>query len=351
MQLAEEDLSLIHALQIRPRATWAELGRALGTTPISLARRWDRLREAGAAWVTAYRLPAEGAHYAYLEVACRAAELAAARDELVTWPAVMSVEEASRDYNLVLTVGTVSLQDLSTLVLDRIPGIAGVTGVRSHLVGRLHAEGSVWRVGALDPYAATAVAEIREPATVHDGAIDPWDETWRPLVAALAMDGRASAAEIARSTGRPVSTVGRQLTRLLRSDVLRLRCDVAQGLTPYPFYVNWWCQVPTAHVPAAVGRLRTHARVRQVASIPGPANLMFSTWLGGPEEALRMQEFVEDELAPARVVESAVVLRSVKRMGTLLGPQGRATGEVVPFAPDSRPGVVVHRDGLLPAPS
>lgn len=337
MELTEEDLSLIHALQIRPRATWVELGRALGVSAAALARRWEHLRGSGAAWVTAYPLPTDEAHYAFVEVACAASDLAGLREELATWPAVMSVEEASRDYHLVLTVGTPSMHDLSGLLLDRIAALPGVTGVRSHLAGRLHVEGSVWRVGALDSVARTGVAAIHQPTPVHDAAIDPWDVTWQPLVSALARDGRASAAGIARSSGRPVSTVRRQLTRLLRSDVLRIRCDVAQGLTPYPLCVNWWCQVPTGHVPAAVNRLRNHPRVRQVASIPGPANLLFTTWVRGLEEALRMQEFVEDELAPARVVESAVVLRCVKRMGWQLGEQGRATGTVVPFSLRSAP--------------
>lgn len=331
MQLHEDDLSLIHALQVRPRATWADLGRALAVSPAALARRWELLQQSGAAWVTAYPVLA-GAHYAFVEVECGSAHLARVRRELTTWPVVMTVEEASRDFNLVLTVGTPTLEDLSALLLDRIASLEGVTGVRSHLAGRLHVEGSVWRVGALDSYEAAAVAAIAGAGSTPDARIDPWDETWEPMVSALARDGRATAAEIARTVDRPISTVRRQLGRLLRSDALRIRCDVAQGLTPYTLSVNWWCQVPTSNVPAAVNRLRSHPRVRQVASIPGPANLLFTTWVRGLEEALRMQEFVEDELAPARVLESAVILRTVKRMGWQLGQQGRATGEVVPFS-------------------
>ncbi|HEX8779542.1 MAG TPA: Lrp/AsnC family transcriptional regulator [Nocardioides sp.] len=332
MTLAEDDFSLIHALQIRPRASWADLGRALGASPAALARRWDDLSRSGAAWVTAYPMVTGDAHYAFVEVGCASADLARVRRELAAWPSVMSVEEASRDYNLVLTVGTSSLEQLSRLLLDQIASLEGVHGVRSHVVGRLHSEGSLWRVGALDPYLATAVADLSPAENRTDGGIDPWDETWGPLVTVLARDGRASAAEIARQVDRPLSTVRRQLGRLLRSDVLRVRCDVAQGLTPYTLTVQWWCQVPTTHVAPAVNRLRAHPRVRQVASIPGPANLQFSTWVRGLGEALRVQEFVEEELAPARVLDSAVVLRTVKRMGWQLGEEGRATGDVVPFS-------------------
>lgn len=332
MTLTEDDFSLIHALQVRPRASWADLGRALNASPASLARRWDDLSRSGAAWVTAYPIVKGDAHYAFVEVGCSSSDLARVRRELAAWPSVISVEEASRDYNLVLTVGTPTLGDLSRMLLDRIASIEGVHGVRSHLIGRLHSEGSLWRVGALDPYLAAAVADLSPVESRPDGGLDPWDETWEPLVSMLARDGRASAAEIARQVDRPLSTVRRQLGRLLRSDVLRVRCDVAQGLTPYPLSVQWWCQVPATNVASAVNRLRAHPRVRQVASVPGAANLQFSTWVRGLEEALRIQEFVEEELAPARVLDSAVVLRTVKRMGWLLGEEGRATGEVVPFS-------------------
>ena len=42
MELPPEDLELVHALQIAPRATWSQLGAALGRHPTTLAARWDQ---------------------------------------------------------------------------------------------------------------------------------------------------------------------------------------------------------------------------------------------------------------------------------------------------------------------
>ncbi|MEU4746320.1 AsnC family protein, partial [Actinosynnema sp. NPDC023658] len=50
----ETDLRLVHALQAAPRATWHEVGRTLGVDPVTAARRWQGLVEAGCARVTAY---------------------------------------------------------------------------------------------------------------------------------------------------------------------------------------------------------------------------------------------------------------------------------------------------------
>ncbi|MDH6576360.1 NAD kinase [Kitasatospora sp. MAP5-34] len=49
----ELDLALVNALQLQPRAPWSLLGQTLGISPVTAARRWRRLSEAGIAWVTA----------------------------------------------------------------------------------------------------------------------------------------------------------------------------------------------------------------------------------------------------------------------------------------------------------
>ncbi|MFG2472878.1 hypothetical protein ACGFXB_46870 [Streptomyces canus] len=44
----------MHALQIRPRAPWTLVGEGLAVNPVTAARRWHRMENAGLAWVTAY---------------------------------------------------------------------------------------------------------------------------------------------------------------------------------------------------------------------------------------------------------------------------------------------------------
>jgi len=45
--LDDDDRRLIADLQVRPRASWTELGAVLGPSPLTLARRWARLSAAG----------------------------------------------------------------------------------------------------------------------------------------------------------------------------------------------------------------------------------------------------------------------------------------------------------------
>ncbi|MFF2513469.1 Lrp/AsnC family transcriptional regulator [Streptomyces sp. NPDC058086] len=47
MELDELDRGVVHALQIHPRAPWTLVGEVLGVNPVTAARRWHRLEEAG----------------------------------------------------------------------------------------------------------------------------------------------------------------------------------------------------------------------------------------------------------------------------------------------------------------
>ncbi len=333
--LDEADISLIHALQLRPRATWQQLAGALGEGPATLSRRWARLRESGLAWVMAYP-SVDGVHgnrLAITEIACAAGRVRSLAQELAEWPMVVTAEIAAREYGLVVSIAGLTQDDLAGILLDRLPRLEGVTGMRTHLVGQFHLGANQWRIGGLDPSAAARIADLPLPTVraERSTALNPWADPYRELVDALTEDGRYSAADLARITGRPLSTTRRQLAHLLGSGVLTFRCDVAQGATGFPVIVQWWCKVPVAQTAASVARLRAEPSVRQVVSMPGSPNLLVTTWNRSVADAMRIQETLERELAPLIVVDSAVILHQVKRLGRLLDPSGRNTGAFVPY--------------------
>ena len=335
--LDEDDFSLIHALQIRPRASWTDLAAALGTSPATLSRRWERLRADGSAWVMGH--PQVQVHYgtslAIAEISCVSGRAGTLAQELAGWPMVITIEEAARDYGLIVTAVGLGPGDMPKLLLDDLSALPGVLGVRAHHVARLHVDASSWRVGGLDPERARAVARI--PGHAGDAAstpVNPWAEPYAALTQALIRNGRSSAADIARQTGRPLSTTRRQLGQLLASDALTFRCEVAQGLTPLPIVVQTWCQVPVDSVAECVNRLRTTPGVRQVVGLPGPTNLLISTWTRSVKSAMLLHEHLQRDL-PLKVVESAIILRQIKRLGWRLGDLGRSTGTLVPYPPST----------------
>ena len=340
--LDEEDFSLIHALQLSPRASWRELADALGEGPVTLAKRWARLRAEGLSWVMAY--PAvDGVHgnrLAIIELACGPGRVMSLARELASEPMAVTVEIASREYGVVATLAGRSQGDLAEMLLDHLPRLDGLTGMRTHLVGQLHLGANQWRIGGLDSRAVSRLGRKAGPAGEGERddrttSVNPWAEPYLDLAEALAEDGRRSAADLARITGRPLSTTRRQLATLVGSGAMTFRCDVAQGAIGLPVIVQWWCQVPMAQMASSVSRLRSEPSVRQVVSMPGSPNLMVTTWNRSAADAMRIQEMLERELAPLMVVDSAFVLHQVKRLGWVLDETGRNTGTLVPYGQPS----------------
>lgn len=331
VELTEDDFSLIHALQLQPRASWTDLSPILGRSAVTLARRWEHLTDRGLAWVTAY--PTSRADnrsiIALVEVACSLRDVEHLSRELARFPEVATIEQAARDRNLILTILVRDLEALSTLILEVFPKVDGMESTRSHLLSRTFLEGSSWRLDALDGPQLQSLQRLGPTTTERPPSVlgDPY----LPIANALAFDGRMSATTIAERINRPVQTVRRQLTTLIRSGAVTFRCEIAQAQTRTPVCVNWWCRLPSAHWEDALRRLRTLPELRLCGAMTGPTNFLITTWLSSLSNVTELQGWLERELAPIEIVDSSVTLRFYKRMGWLLHSDTRATGETIPF--------------------
>lgn len=327
--LTERDLEVVHGLQIAPRASWADAARILGGTPAGLAARWERLRAAGVAWTTAHpgaRTP--GTLVSFIELDCLPGRKPAVLRALCADPRILTIEESARSRDLLLTVTTPDLPSLTRFVLDDLERIGGVQRQRTHLSKRLHFEARSWRLGALDADQRRAFAALAPPPEEPRPLPPPRDVAW-PLVEALARDGRCSAAEMARLTGRKPATVRRQLARLLDSGVLSFRCELAQGYSRWPVNCNYFARVPPRELDRTVASLTTLPELRLCVSTTGETNLMFSVWAGSMADLLALEQRLSAQLPWLQLIDSGVTLRTVKRMGWILDERGAATGEVV----------------------
>ncbi|MGH3354242.1 MAG: hypothetical protein ACRDPS_26505 [Nocardioides sp.] len=52
-----------------------------------------------------------------------------------------------------------------------------------------------------------------------------------------------------------------------------------------------------------------------MVGLPGPTNLLTSTWTRSVESAMLLHEHLQRDLAPVKVVESAIILRQTTRLG------------------------------------
>lgn len=335
--LTEEDLALIHALQIWPRGSWSALAPILGASPMTLASRWNRLRDAGLAWVTALAVPGLLSGFssvALVELDCVRESFDDVVTRLEQVEQVIAIEHAARGRDLLLTVDGRSFDGLADFLVDVVNRIPGVASMRSHLGVRVHIEGGQWRLDALDRSQREAITTLRHHALPERTDARPRPRP-SPLLAGvekeLFYDGRASAAEIAARLGRPPSTVRRALTTLLASPDLAVRCEVAQWHTRWPISVTWWCRLPGNQLHEIVAQLRLDGSVRMCISLTGPSNFAVQAWVADMADLMATQTRIERILRPGEITDSSVTLRTRKRNGWLLQSDGRARGERIPL--------------------
>jgi DNA-binding Lrp family transcriptional regulator len=140
----------------------------------------------------------------------------------------------------------------------------------------------------------------------------------RPLLGALARDGRLGYAELAEATGWSESTVRRRMDQLRRTGAVFYDVEVDPTPMGYRARVMLWLSVAPAHL-AEVGRaLASHPQVVFAAATTGATNVVATVVC--PDMA-GLYEYLTERVGPLpgiERVETAPSLRHVKQVGTLM---------------------------------
>lgn len=324
------DAALVHALQISPRASWATLAQVLGQDAVTLARRWRRLTERGAAWISCYPGPPLAASgqgvLAFIEVDCANGRLTEVADHLAAQPVVSTVEHVTGDRDLLLTVMAADLGALSRWITDVLGALPGVTGKRTHLAGAIYTEGSRWRLRALRPDQVARLSQHR-PARDHPAGPD-LTELDRRIIVALSVDGRASYTALAERCGSSVDTVRRRTARLLDSGAVQPRCEIARPLSARPVAAVLWAQAAPDSLQHAVRVIAGLPDTRLCAGITGRHNLLVIAWVRSADDIQRLETRVAAHVPGITVGDRAVALAPVKLSGHLLDERGYHRGTV-----------------------
>lgn len=331
-ELSEDDLALIQVLQTSPRMGWADAAKVLDVHATTLAARWDRLAASGAAWVTAHLAgDPKQMLLAYVAVDCEMNRRESVTAQLAAVPEIVTVEEAASNRDLMLTVITRSLEEFSEKIISRLKAIEGLTKYQVALCTRLHSSGDDWRLNVLSRAQLAALRTLGPQAVPEEAkaAAGQLPESHLDLLPFLARDGRATAAEIARGLGRHPATVQRQLNRVLASGILSFRCEIAQRYSSFPVTCQWFVNVPAGQHEAAAAGIRTISNVRLSASTTGPTNFVIIMWLHTLADVMSAELALQQKVPGIDIVESAVMLRTVKRVGWMLKEDTTASGAVV----------------------
>jgi DNA-binding Lrp family transcriptional regulator len=326
------DRRLVHALQIDARAPFSRIAEVLGVSDQTVARRYARLRSQGAVRVAGLpgRRPVDAAWWTVrLECAPGAAgELAEA---VAHRPDTMWVSLLSGGAELAFALR--DGEDENPL-LERLPHSKRVVRMVAHQ--HLHTFfggplGLVNKSGALTAEEAERLRASRAPAAEPCGLPQPpvarpgreHGEAERRLIAALAHDGRATAAELARVTGWSASNVRRRVAELLASQALYFDVEYDYRLFSLAAHTAVWLSVRPSRLVAAGEALATHPEVAACIATTGPSNLFA---VAVCTDITALYEYLTTRVA---------ALPAVERMET--APVMRTVKGIVPGGPAARP--------------
>jgi DNA-binding Lrp family transcriptional regulator len=320
-QLTETDLELVQELQNSPRGSWAKIARELGVSPQTARRRWDRLADAGAAWITTYPAPGSGVIAGVVDVVCRPGAADKVAAQLVDIPKVMTVSGVTGDRDLLLSILAADMAEFRSIIQGGIGSRTDVVRVKSSLSTRVFHDGSMWRpAGAvLGPRADAGEAEsglsIRSPQT-------------QSVLALLEKDGRLPAESIAETLDVTDTHARRVVQRLIGSQNLMQRVDMSFDQDRWPHALILWMVAPSSKIDAIAQHISSLPVTRTCSAIAGgSSNLYAVVWLQSLHEAADVEAQVVSS-PDVRVVDRSIVLHYYKRLGHVFDADRRRTRHV-----------------------
>ncbi|WP_305786703.1 Lrp/AsnC family transcriptional regulator [Symbioplanes lichenis] len=271
------DRQILHGLTLAPRVPFARLAAVLDVSEQTVARRYQRMRSHGLVRVfgVADRSLLPGTSSWMLRIACRpgtAATTAAAlaRRTDTSWVAVGAGGAE-------LTCQALVDENSSEGLLAHLPRAANVLSLSTHqvlhrFVGRGEAD---WITGD-DKLGTDQRRELladESPAPVSPAGIELTPED-RPLLVALAHDGRASYAALAEATGWTQRKAALRLSTLTESGLLRFDLDTSVNALGFRAVAHLWFTISPTDLATVGARLADHTPLAWAAAVTGAASLV-----------------------------------------------------------------------------
>jgi len=317
MELDTVDRGLIHALQIDGRAPLRAIAEVLEVSENTVARRYRRLRGQGVLRVVGLVNGRRLGHVQWtVRLRCTPDAAGAVAGALAARDDTSFVYLLSGGTEVSCTVQTRSPEDQDALLLDKLPRTSRVVSVTAHLLLRGFVLPGGWPgLAWLSPDQADRLRP--PPVEAEDGPLD-LDDGDRALLRALNLDGRVPYADLAAATGWSETTVRRRMRALRRSGVLDYQLDLPPAAAGFGTQARLWIAARPARVVEVGEALARHPEIAFAALTTGPTNLVAALNCRSP---LDLSHYLTERLASLEAItsmETAPIIRTVKRAGPLL---------------------------------
>ncbi|MEV5381086.1 Lrp/AsnC family transcriptional regulator [Streptomyces nondiastaticus] len=251
-----------------------------------------------------------------LRVSCTPDASTKIADALARRPDTAWVSIASGGTELHCAFATRTTSERDALLLHKLPQTPQVVSVSAYCL--LHAfEGAsnAWHIPVPESQedeeeTTTPPAPAPQPRAANAGL----DAVDAQLMAELAKDGRATASELARATGRSPAGITRRLDHLRSTAALRLAVDFIPEHLGYQMQVRFWLRVAPGQLGTVGTALAAHPEIPFAAVTTGPSNLLANGLFRDTDELYHYLDHRIGTLPGVQSIETTPILREVKRL-------------------------------------
>ncbi|MEV6151150.1 Lrp/AsnC family transcriptional regulator [Nonomuraea sp. NPDC052129] len=307
------DRRLVAALQISPRASWGEIGRAVGEHERTVARRLQRLIADGMVRVTAIYDDLRSGHGrpVHLHVQVRPGTAAQVAKALADRPDTRSVYSLTGAADLACELVARSREELHDILTAEISEIDGVLQTQTQVVLHTFRTVAEWHAPYLSEQEA---AQLRPPPVLEvlpdEDGLSPLEQEIAEL---LAGDGRIAFTAIAERLDISVPTARRRVSSLLERRLLLLRAEVEPALLGLEVEGKLWLKVRPHGLDLVGQQLAAHPSVRYCAATSGTHSLIVQVAVAHEAGLYRFLTGVVGPLDEVTDLDVTLITRAYKR--------------------------------------
>lgn len=273
--LDEVDRRIVAALQVSGRAPFGLVGRVLGEHERTVARRVQRLVDAGVLRFTVFldELRCGIGQPTHLKVLVEPRTVGRVATALASRADIRSVVAATGEADLVCELVAPSRAALHTILAEEIPAISGVRDTRTLVTLRHFRTVAEWRANLLSEEAVCALGGTAQRPR-HGQERMRLSDTDLRLVTLLAEDGRLSYVALAEALAVSPATAQRWVKQLVGQGPVAIRAEIEPALLGYDIEAVLWMSVRASALDHVGNTLAEHPAVRYCGAALGGCDLV-----------------------------------------------------------------------------
>jgi DNA-binding Lrp family transcriptional regulator len=325
VKLDELDGWIVAALQLNGRASWKKIAAVIGAKESTVARRGQQLIESRVVGVTGVldHLRCGLGISLQLRMRCRPGRANTVAEAMADLAVTRFVTVVSGSVDVAAEIQVRNHRDVARVLVEDLPRPDDIVETESMVVIRKFSNFEEWDTGLLG---LDVAAQLRDLAP-YDHRIshetEKLTEQEFAIARVLAVDGRATYAQIAAAVGASESTAARRVESLLTRGCLRFRTLFEPQVLGMDVDFMQWLTVEPAELENVGSRLAKEPSTRYVSATTGRFNLCLHGVLAGYSDLYDYQTKVVGALPGVHAADLTLQARTLKRAFTRIDADGR----------------------------